>query len=127
MPSSPISDGRTQAASSSRPRTSSLTHRVGAAATPTPLRVRGGAGRAGGIAGGGSSKNGREAMVFTVPWTAHGDLGGSSKSAVRAVTSGPKGGVMRMPWVGRPTSGRDAAESSQSTLRNRKCLPKLPH
>src|ERR1700686_1134540 len=88
MPSSPISDGRTQAASSSRPRTSSLTHRMGATATPAPVRVRGGAGSAGGIAGGGSSKNGREAMAFTVPWTAHGHLGGGSESAVRAVTSG---------------------------------------
>ncbi len=81
MPRRPISDGRTQAASSSRPRTSDRANRRGAA---PPSRMRGGIGMAAGNAGGGSSKNGREAITLTVPPAAHGDLSGGSEFAVRA-------------------------------------------
>ncbi|MEA2638575.1 MAG: hypothetical protein QOE18_1632 [Chloroflexota bacterium] len=63
MPRSPISEGRTHAASSARPRTSRLAQVSGGASPGRILSAVRGTGNDGGGGGGGSSKYGREAMA----------------------------------------------------------------
>ena len=75
---------------------------------------------AAGSAGGGSSKNGREAMASLCRPLAHGDLSGSSEFAVSVwITGGGARRARRPHWRGSRPSRESKAPSSDARLRRR--------